>query len=242
MTATRFDEICASALLLATLSFAACNDAPVSPTDGAGLPDGSASDSGSEPVACFTSEPSPAEVSVGEKVIVDAGCTEGVGPDATYRWDLGDGRRRTGPRVEARYPRAGDYVIELRVEDRGMQSTTTTAVRVMPRPAPTLNACFTFRDLTLAEETLPCSIAFDASCSTGEIQEYRWFFGGSPHVEGDDETLTTATPEAEHSWSGDMECRFFRPFERLVRLTTVDSRGRTHSVEQMIPFAHISRE
>jgi len=242
MTAKRYEEILAGALLMATLSFSACDDPVLSPSDGPPPPDSSGSGSANEPVACFTTEPSPPEVTIGEVVIVDAGCSQGAGPETAYHWDLGDGRQATGPRVRARYSETGDYVIELMVEDRGMKSTTTTRVHVNAGPAPALSACFTFRDLTLAEEILPCSIAFDASCSTGEIREYRWFFGGSPHVDGDDETVTTSSPEAEHTWAGDMECRFFRPFERLVRLTTVDSGGRTQSVEQMIPFAHISKE
>ena len=115
-----------------------------------------------------------------------------------------------------------------------MNSTATKELRVHTN----LTACFNFEQLS-AEEMRPCSVSFDASCSEGSIREYRWFFEGSPAVPDDDETVATAGPEIEHTWSGNRECLSFRPFERLVRLTVVGSNGKTETTEQTVAFTHI---
>lgn len=184
-----------------------------------------------EPSACFTTEPANGEIIVGEVIVFDARCSTGVSSDASYQWDLGDGRTRTGAYINVRYREAGNYTVELRVQDRGMVSTARNDVRVSIR----VSACFTFERLPFAGDRLPCSFSFDASCSEGSIREYRWFFEGSPHFPDDDTTVTTTSAQIEHTWAHNMECVAFRPFERLVRLTVVSSNGNTETVEQTVP-------
>ena len=230
--------VSARVLGLAALLFVygCSSESPVapSPTEPA-PPVSSGGAASSEPTACFTTEPNPPEIMEGQVIVLDAGCSTGVSSEATYQWQLGDGRTRTGPRLRVQYRSPGDYVVELRVEDHGMTSTATKELRVHAK----LTACFTYQHLSLAEEMLPCSVFFNASCSEGPIREYLWFFQGSPDVPDDDETVSSAGPEVEHTWSGSMECRFFRPFERLVRLTVVGSDGKTETTEQTVAFTNI---
>jgi len=238
MAKTRDDRQSAGALflgLVALLFVLGCNDSPMAPSPTEPTPPVSGGAASSEPTACFTTDPNPAEVMEGQVIALDAGCSTGVSSEATYQWQLGDGRTGIGRRIDVRYRGQGDYVVELRVEDHGMNSTAARELRVRAK----LTACFDSQHLSLSEEMLPCSVSFDASCSEGTIREYRWFFEGSPHSSDDDETVSTTGPEVEHTWSGNVECRFFRPFERMVRLTVVDSDGRTETIEQTVAFTHV---
>jgi len=171
----------------------------------------------------------------GQLIVLDARCSSSVSSEATYQWQLGDGRTRTGPRVQVQYRGPGDYVVELRVEDHGMNSTATKELRVHTK----LTACFDSEQLSFTDGMPPCSVSFNASCSEGSIREYRWFFEGSPAVADDDETVATAGPEVEHTWSANRECLSFRPFERLVRLTVVGTDGNTETIEQTVAFTQI---
>jgi hypothetical protein len=215
--------------LLALVVACACNDSPVAST--AVPPPRSQGDTLSEAQACFTLEPDSDQIEEGEPLVLDARCSTGTSPDATFQWDLGDGRTRSGPRISVRYAQSGAYTIELRVNDRGAVSTVRKELQVVPR----LSACFTFERVPfVGDDALPCTFAFDASCSAGPIREYRWFFEGSRIVPDDDTTATTSSPQIEHTWSSNTECFAFRPFERLVRLTVVAPDGRTTEVEHTV--------
>ncbi|MGH9320703.1 MAG: PKD domain-containing protein [Vicinamibacteria bacterium] len=227
-----------------------CNDSTFTPDDITSLAPGEITSGSSGPTsgssgpeelhACFTMEPNVSQISEGESVTLDAGCSEQVTAEASYRWDLGDGRTSSGPRVQVQYPEPGDYVIRLVVEDRGVRSQAEKDLRVTADGAlsGSLASCFEWRRLQVTESTPPCSVAFDASCSGGDIVEYRWFFSGGPPVPGGfpDAHRTTTSPRIDYSWGTDMECMYFRPFERLVQLTVVDANGGTASFEELVVF------
>ncbi len=238
MAIPRDDRKWVSALFLGLglLGVFGCNDSPVAPSPTETIPPVSSGGS-SDPTACFTTDPNPPQVMEGEVIALDAGCSTSVSSEAIYQWQLGDGRTQTGPRVQVKYREPGDYVVELRVEDHGMNSTATKELRVRTK----LLACFNFEHLPFVDEMLPCSVSFNASCSAGTIREYRWFFEGSPQSPDDDESVTTAGPEIEHNWSGNTECFAFRPFERMIRLTVVGSDGSTETIEQTVAFTHLSK-
>jgi chitinase len=219
------------ASILALLALARCHDLPVAPTESNG--NGGLRTEGATSVACFTTEPDPPEVAAREPIVLDAGCSVGIDEGAVFEWDLGDGRSATGQRVEARYRESGEFTVTLRVRDRGAMSETNSRVRIRPRP----NACFVFHQV-LENDPDPCTVAFDASCSSGSIAEYRWFFEGGPRPDLPlpDTNVATHDPEIIYSWGRDEECFTFRPFDRIVRLTVVDDRGATDVQEETVVF------
>ncbi len=230
----RISKFCSLTLaaLLVGLSLARCNDMPSGSTDVvAGT--GSQGD-GAAPVACFTTKPDPPEVAAQEPITLDASCSANVGPDASFSWNLGDGRSASGRIVEAQYRRSGEYTITLTVQDGGRTSEATEQVRVRSR----VTACFVYRQI-LEGDPEPCTVAFDASCSTGAIREYRWFFEGGPRPDLPlpDTTITTTEPQITYSWGRDEECFSFRPFDRIVRLTVVDEGGSSDEHEETVVFS-----
>jgi hypothetical protein len=86
---------------------------------------------------------------------------------------------------------------------------------------------------------MPCTVAFDATCSAGEMNEYRWFFEGGlrPDLPLPDTNITTNQPQITYSWGRDEECFSFRHFDRIVRLTVVDGAGATDTHEETIVFS-----
>jgi hypothetical protein len=214
--------------IIVFLAASGCDDLPLSASDMEVSPSNEATSN--EPEACFTADPNVTEIAEGATITLDAGCSARVTSQATYIWELGDGRTRTGPRIETRFRRAGSYLVRLLLEDQGFQSTATREIHVIEN---VLTACFDF-----GQVPWPCTFAFDASCSDGTITEYRWFFSGGPPVIGrfPDANRTTTVPQIEYSWDADTECMYFRPFERLVRLTVVDGDGNTSTVEEVVRF------
>jgi hypothetical protein len=215
-------------LLMAFLT--ACNDDL--PTASAQGDLGSGSQMG-PPVACFSTEPDPAEVGIQQPITLDAGCSTNVDSNATFTWNLGDDRTMTGRRIDVQYKRSGDYRVTLQVESGGNTSEATKQVRVHPNA----HACFVHHQI-LGQEAEQCTVAFDASCSTGAIREYRWFFEGGPRpdIPLPDTTITTREPQITYSWGRDEECFSFRPFDRIVRLTVVDESGATDEHEETVAF------
>lgn len=130
------------------------------------------------PLACASTEPSPAVIGVGEPIRLDASCSlaDRVGDSgdhiADYIWDFSDGRRKTGRVINAVFRRAGSYEIVLTVVDGGtgvrvQQDSDTINVTVEDR----VDACFTTSDVTPGNG---CKVKFDGSCSQGNIEEYQW--------------------------------------------------------------------
>jgi hypothetical protein len=214
------------------LLLAGCNDDL--PTGTAQADVGSGSGLGA-PVACFSTEPDPPEVGVQQPITLDASCSTNVDSSSSFTWNVGDDRTMTGRRIEVQYRRSGDYNVTLRVSNGGNTSEATRQVRVHPRA----EACFVFRQI-LGQESEQCTVAFDASCSSGAIREYRWFFEGGPrqdiNVPLPDTNRTTTEPQITYSWGRDEECFSFRPFDRIVRLTVVDENGGTDEHEETVAF------
>jgi hypothetical protein len=218
--------------LSVVLLLAGCNDDL--PTGTAQADVGSGSGLGA-PVACFSTEPDPPEVGVQQPITLDASCSTNVDSSTTFTWNVGDDRTMTGRRIEVQYRRSGDYNVTLRVSNGGNTSEATRQVRVHPRA----EACFVFRQI-LGQESEQCTVAFDASCASGAIREYRWFFEGGPrqdiNVPLPDTNRTTTEPQITYSWGRDEECFSFRPFDRIVRLTVVDENGGTDEHEETVAF------
>jgi len=228
MTKTRCGSLAVASIMVA-IALARCNDSPIAPTE---------SDppraEGSAPIACFTTEPDPPEIAARESVMLDASCSITVGSAASFQWELGDGQSATGRSVEARYRRSGEYTVKLSVSDRGVTSEMTTQVRVRQRP----KACFVYQQV-IENDPEPCTVAFDATCSSGSVKEYRWFFEGGlrPDIPLPDTNITTTEPQITYSWGLDEECFSFRHFDRIVRLTVVDEGGTTDTHEETIVFS-----
>jgi hypothetical protein len=218
------------ASVVAAVAFASCNDLPSAPTDDDTTEAGA---EGPAPVACISTVPDPPDVAPRESITLDASCSTDVGPGASFEWDLGDGRSTTGQTVEALYSSAGEYTVRLSIQDGGASSEATAQIRVRPRP----DACFVHQQI-IENDPEPCTVRFDATCSTGSIVEYRWFFEGGPRPDLPlpDTNITTSEPQITYSWGRDGECFSFRPFDRLVRLTVVDEAGATDSHEETVVF------
>lgn len=76
------------------------------------------------------------------------------------------------------------------VSDGAGQDASNQVQIVVRGNAPGLTACF---DWSPMNPTVATVITFDASCSTGDISEYRWWiFGGDPDTEAPDATGTTS--------------------------------------------------
>ena len=107
-----------------------------------------------------------------------------------------------------------------------------------PTNPSSLKACFTYQQLHEGDID-PCTVAFDATCSAGEVNEYRWFFEGGlrPDLPLPDTNITTTEPRITYSWGRDEECFSFRHFDRIVRLTVVDEGGATDAHQETIVFS-----
>jgi len=101
-------------------------------------------------------------------------------------------------------------------------TTTSTAPETTTTTAIPLAACFTYEDV---DGNAGCRVAFDASCSTGNIVTYHWYFADNPPA-----TATGMT--VEHDWSDDPQCG--GPFSKLVRLTVTAADGDTDFLEVTI--------
>ena len=210
----------------------ACNDSPIEPTPLPSRSATNASEESAEPAACFSTAPDPPTFDEGEAVVLDAACSTGITAETTFSWQLGDGRTENGVKIRKRYHQAGSYVVELTVaNDRG-SSTAAKEVLVRARP----EACFRFEQVTGEDKF--CTVVFDATCSKGDLAEYRWFFEGGqfPPQSLPDVNITTTEPGIVYSWAEDFECEAFRPFKRIVRLTVVSRFGVKDEEEQVVWF------
>jgi PKD repeat protein len=157
---------------------------------------------GKPPVAQFTVNPSSGTVPL--VTMVDAsGSYDPDGTVVAYRWNFGDGSSGTGISGSHTYASAGDYAIQLTVQDNSglsiatarrveVRSVVTTTTKVPPQNnLPPLAAI----DLTPISGFEPLTVSFSATRSRdpdGTIVSYAWDFGdgqtgngsGSSHVFG----------------------------------------------------------
>jgi uncharacterized repeat protein (TIGR01451 family) len=64
--------------------------------------------------ACFNTSPASGVIEIGERIKLDARCSEPSG-SISYHWDLGDGRQREGVFIEPPYSTPGTYTVVLTV-------------------------------------------------------------------------------------------------------------------------------
>ncbi|MCC5838797.1 MAG: PKD domain-containing protein [Opitutales bacterium] len=169
-----------------------------------------------EPTARITA--SATTVLPGVTITLDAGTsTDPENDPLTYQWFLGDGRTMTGQTIQVSWPTESTYQVELRAEDTaGNLNAARIAIRVENLPPV---ASFTFSSLG---GFVPFSVDFDASASfdpEGDPLLYRWDFN--------DGTITETThPLITHT--------FTQAKEHRVRLTVIDSAGKSHQVSRWI--------
>lgn len=211
-----------------SLVWTACSDSPSSPSSTPSPPPVTVT-----PEACFTVEPEGHVFAARQSITLDASCSQNTTDATSYTWQLGDGRTETGRKIEVEYSRPGDYVIELDVSNGDETSKMQLKVRINPRPV----ACFEWEQIP-GTPPAPCTVRFDASCSTGSLEKYEWFFQGGPFPPDSlpDVTETTKEPTILYSWAEDEACFAFRPFGRIVRLTVTDESGVTNTYEDTIQF------
>lgn len=187
--------------------------------------------------ACIQTEPDPPTVDPGDPVTLMGTCSSGLEAIAEYRWDLGDGRQERGPVIHPRYPQPGQYRVTLTIvspEGQEDRDAIEVAVKSTSEPDASVGACFIANPPDLLHANVTCTLEFDASCSTGKIAEYRWFFAGNPDGTSEDRTVTTTSPVVEHSWEGDSACFGMASFDRTVRLTVVGVSGEENTIERAV--------
>ena len=189
--------------------------------------------------ACMLTEPQPPVVGTETQITLNGSCSTSGSEIVGYTWDLGDGRQKTGEVIHPQYTDSGNYDVILTVEDSaGRRDSVTTGIVVYQAA----KACFDWNRIAMNEQDVPCNYHFDASCSAGDIVEYRWFFEGDPRENHPDRTVVTETPEITYDWSGDTTCLAFRPFERVVRLSVVTREGDTDSIEKLVQISEPSKD
>ena len=136
-------RIVGASALVALLSFSGCSDSgPTNPDPlieqpstssggggGGGGGDGNSSQAG-QLKACFTTTPDPPVIEDGDRIRLDGRCSKPRGRGTTYKWDLGDGRRKTGVFIEPPFRTPGNYTVSLTVRDGTRSDTTSKTVRV----------------------------------------------------------------------------------------------------------------
>jgi PKD repeat protein len=158
-----------------------------------------------EPTAAF--DASPTDPNVGEDVTFDASASEDSdGSIESYEWDFGDGETATGEQVTHAFDDAGDYDVELEVEDDdGVTDTVTETITVSEAPNEGPTAAF---DASPADPEVGEDVTLDASDSDdsdGEIDSYEWTI--TPPGGESEETLLDSDFEegslSDAGWSHD---------------------------------------
>ena len=103
--------------------------------------------------ACFETIPANGVIKSGEQITLDARCS--TPDDITYRWELGDGRERTGPFVRPVYNAVGGFDVRLTVStvaDPLVESVALKSINVKQRRADVsvvksvMKSCMDFND------------------------------------------------------------------------------------------------
>jgi PKD repeat protein len=164
------------------------------------------------PVARFSVSPAKGDTST--RFTFNASTSDDPdGRIVDYRWDLGDGNRRTGKVIEYKYADSGRYMVELAVRDNhDLTHSTEKRIEVKGR-APVAN-------FTISPQTgnINTTFRFDGSSSfapDGRVTGYSWNFG-------DGRTASGAV--VDHNFSV--------PQTYGIRLTIVDDDGKAASKQQ----------
>nr|AGF93479.1 secreted protein containing PKD domain protein [uncultured organism] len=170
---------------------------------------------------------SPAEPTTNETVTFDAlDSSDPDGSISSYTWDFGDGSTSSGETTTHSFGYAGDYTVELVVEDNdGAKDSTTETISVSSSPNETPTASFT-ADPTSGEA--PLDVSFEASGSSdpdGSISSYEWDFGDGETGSGETTTHT-----------------FDNAGDYTVELTVTDNDGAEDSATETISVSSSSNE
>lgn len=135
------------------------------------------------------------------------------GKNLTFNWNI-NGQTYTGATVTTTFDQPGQETAHVTATDPiGQSADAETSVNVLP-PAPT--ACFT----ASADAFSSYYFDFDASCSTGQIQQYTWNFGDG----GTDTSFSSSDYHDYYPSTG--------PF--TVTLTVTDSYNQSDTTTQTI--------
>lgn len=103
------------------------------------------------------------------------------GKNLTYNWNI-NGQTYTGATVATTFDQPGQQTAHVTATDPiGQSADAQTSVNVLP-PAP--RACFT----ASPDPYSSYYFNFDASCSTGQVQQYAWSYGDG----GTDSTFSSS--------------------------------------------------
>jgi PKD repeat protein len=108
--------------------------------------------------------------------------TDSSGQIDTYNWDFGDGQTGVGEVVTHTYTNPGAYPASLTVVGPGGQATRSVTINVTQQQ----NAPVAAFSSNPQSGTIPLTVQFDATSSSGQIDTYNWNFG-------DGQTATGAT-------------------------------------------------
>lgn len=126
----------------------------------------------------------PTTGTVGQPVTFSAEGSTAEGGIDSYRWDLGDGDRATGPTVVHSYDLAGTFTVFLVITDTAGQAATARHVVAIQAAAQTPpSAVISGPSAAQVGET----VTFDASASTAgssAISTYAWSFGDGSQGSG----------------------------------------------------------
>jgi hypothetical protein len=135
--------------------------------------------------ACIETDPANGRIEVNRSLRIDGRCS--TGSNLEFRWDLGDGRTRTGPFITVTWDTPGTYTLRLTVTNGTVgarageplaEDSESKEIHVVPRPEPPEPPppppSPVVADFVAQSELGTCLGIFDGSPSTGSIARYLW--------------------------------------------------------------------
>ena len=177
------------------------------------------SGSGNQPPVISGINANPANPTVGQAVSFTVGVNDPDGDPLSYDWDFGDGTTDTGLPISYTYGSAGNYTVELTVEDgQGGSDTATVALTVQAggsgNEAPSAAFAVSPADPSVGQAV---SFANNSSDPDGDPLTYQWDFG-------DGATSSDASPSHTYNSAGSF----------TVQLTVTDDNGNSDTASQTI--------
>jgi len=139
----------------------------------------------------------PEYPSPGEEVVFDAGSSSDLNDAiASYTWDFGDGSTGGGQTASHTYAAAGDYRVELTVEDSRGGLTTIAKLITVSFPNPPIPDFSVIPEDGTGSPRVGRILSFrDESCGDGiELSDWHWDFGDGTTDEGENVTHTYSNP------------------------------------------------